>query len=97
MNRNSSRICGRNTTTEPTPLQTPSTSSERSGEAGSVAAIHWPETSNSRFTPSISGARAVKMVWKTATTTDEEDQRPSTGCRKTASSRRVQRGGAGGR
>ena len=55
MNRNSSSTCGRNTITEPTPFHTPSTSSERSSEGGSVVAIQLPETSNSHLTPSISG------------------------------------------
>src|SRR5690242_8266779 len=96
MNRNSSSTCGRNTITEPTPPHTPSTSRERIGEAGSVVAIHWPETSNSHFTPSISGAAAVKMVWKTAITTATKIATPNIGCRKTESNRRVHKGGAGG-
>ena len=43
MNRNSNRICGRKTTTDPTPLQMPSTSSDRHGESGKTVLSHCPD------------------------------------------------------
>ena len=41
MNRNRMRICGRNTTTAPTPPITPSTISERRNPSGSAAVTPW--------------------------------------------------------
>ena len=43
MNRNSSRICGRKTTTEPTPLHTPSISRDRQGVSGRTDWIQCPD------------------------------------------------------
>ena len=95
MNRNSSRICGRNTTTEPTPFQTPSTISDFRRPAGSTDATQLPECWMSQSTAFCAGVATLKMDWNTATTTARNSSGPATGCRNTASSRRVHLGGAG--
>jgi len=95
MKRNSSRICGRKITTEPTPPHTPSRRSDLSRDAGRSADSHAPDACTAWSTASMSGRAAEKIVWNTATTTARKTSGPATGCRNTASSRRVQTGGAG--
>jgi hypothetical protein len=97
MKKNSTRICGRNTTTDPTPAHTPSTSRSRGAPAGTTVSAHRPALPISASTPSDSGAAAVKMLWNTASTTPRKTSGPATGWRNTASSRRVHAGATGGR
>ena len=98
MNRNSSSTCGRKTSTLPTPRHAPSTMQRASAEtAGSVAAIHLPLMANAFCAASEMGAAAMKMVRITPTTTSRKSSGPATGCRTTASRRRVHLGAIGGR
>ena len=97
MKRKRIRICGRKTRTEPTPPQIPSTTRLRSGPSGSSRPTRSPDAPTARSTRSMRGAAALKIVWKTPTTTARKTSGPATGWRKRLSSRRVQTGGAGGR
>ena len=96
MNRNSRRICGRNTSTEPTPVQTPSTTSERSQELGSSPPTQVPDQVISDCTPFMSGRAQENSDWNTITTIRLKMSGPQIACRRMESSRLVHRGGAGG-
>ncbi len=89
------RIWGRKITTEPTPPQTPSSSSPFSIESGRALPIQPPVTAISESTPSINGTASVKMLWNTAITTARKTSGPATGCRNTRSSLRPQADGSG--
>ena len=97
MNRNSSRICGRNTSTEPTPVQTPSTNRERTHGFGTRLPTQAPLPVISHCTAFISGRAQEKIDWNTTTTTRQKISGPQMACRSTESSRLVQTGGAGAR
>ena len=55
------RICGRKTTTDPTPAHTPSMRRERNQLSGIVATSHSPEVTMRNSTPSMSGIAHVKI------------------------------------
>src|ERR1035437_3644453 len=88
MKRNSNSTCGRNTSTLPTPFQTPSTIREVGKDGGRVAAIHLPLMAMAIWAALERGRAAMKMVRMTPTTTSRKSSGPATGCRKTASRRR---------
>ncbi len=89
MNRNSSRICGRKTSTACTPFQTPSSSIRRSQLLGSSDATDAPPFVRMLVSQSLSGCPARKTTWKTAITTARKISGPKTRCSSTLSSRRV--------
>ncbi len=78
-NRNRNRICGKNTSTDPTPPQTPSTSRLRIIDSGNACPTHTPEASIHCSTPSISGCANEKIDWKTASTTSTKIAGPAIG------------------
>ena len=94
MNRNSSRICGRKTSTRAhaAPHAVDQQRPQHGVRHAPLAAIP-PEDRISHCTPSISGRAPVKMVWNTAPTTTAKISGPRSGCRKT----RVQAAGPHGR
>ena len=61
MKKKSTRICGRNTTTDPTPAHTPSTSSERNQPSGRTWAKYAPEPATRASVPSMRGTAHAKI------------------------------------
>ena len=97
MSTNSSAICGRKTSTPPTP---PSRASER--KLASQRTWTWASTCrpSQAKNPSISpciGAATVKITWKKANIVTKKTSVPQTGCSSTASTRRVRASTSGTR
>ncbi len=89
-------ICGRKTSTPPTPAMAPSASISPS-QPGTRSRTPSPSQPNSESSASAAGAASVKMAWKNASITSANTTTPSTGCSSTASMRRVRRSAPGGR
>ncbi|HEX2184419.1 MAG TPA: hypothetical protein VHN78_02800, partial [Chloroflexota bacterium] len=66
MKRKRMVICGRKTSTEPTPAITPSTTSELRSPGGRMDPTHAPSPPKSPSTQPISGSAQEKMAWKTS-------------------------------
>ena len=62
MNKNSSKICGRKTTTLPTPFQIPSISNDRTGPSGRKTAILSPIAARTFLNASPIGLPMLKMA-----------------------------------
>ena len=91
MKRNRIRICGRNTITAPTPLITPSTSSERSSESG-ISAVRNPcNAVKPASIASMNGCAQLNTAWNIRNMIASSRTGPATGCSATASSMCVQR------
>ena len=65
--------------------------------AGRTCPIHWPGSLNQGLQPVHQRLRAREDGLENSGHDHEEDQRAGDGCKKTASRRRVQMGGAGAR
>jgi hypothetical protein len=87
MQRKSTAICGRNTTTLPTPASAPSTSRLRSSPAGNAARSSCPAASTSACIAAPSGGAQVNITWKTSVSNARKINGPHTRCNAMASTR----------
>ena len=86
MKKNRIRICGRNTTTEPTPAITPSTTSERRKLSGKLAVIQ-PCTAAKLSSIQATGASdQANTAWNITKNRPSRIRNPATGWSSTESS-----------
>ncbi len=97
MNRNSTRICGRNTSTAPTPAISPSRTKLRSSPSGSMFPASAPSQSKPALIASIGGCAQENTAWNIRNSTASRIASPNTGCSSTASIRLVTVSGLAGR
>ena len=89
MNRNRIRICGRNTSTLPTPEITPFWTKLCSSPSGSASCASTPSHSKPAAIKSISGFAQANTAWNMTNSRHSRMSRPATGCSSTASTRPV--------
>ena len=87
MNRNRIRICGRNTTTAPTPASTPSLSSERNQPSGRAAASSACSAATPASIQPIGASAQLNTAWNMKNSTAASSRGPASGCSTTASMR----------
>ena len=80
MKKNRIRICGRNTSTLPTPPRMPSTSKLRSRPSAICAWIHWPTPSTPPLIRSIGVLAQLNTAWNTKNISIASRIGPITGC-----------------
>ncbi len=80
MKKKSSRICGRKTSTPPTPAMTPSTSRLASSPAGSAPRTASPSAPKPVSIKSIGSAAHEKIVWKTTSIRSRKTSGPKSLC-----------------
>ena len=90
MNPNRIMICGRNTSTLPTPLMIPSTTSARSGPDGSAPCTAFATASCPPLMTSMSGFAHRKIDWNIRNMTTRKTTVPHNRCVRTLSMRSVQ-------
>src|SRR3546814_610937 len=91
MKKNRIRICGRNTTTAPTPAITPSAISDRSTPSGMVARTALPRFAKPASIASAGTTAQVNTAWNIRNRMAVSRTSPATGCSATASIACVQR------
>ena len=79
MNRNRIRICGRKTTTLPTPATTPSATKLANAPSPRFACSHTPSDAVPSSMASMSGAAQAKTAWKTTAMTTNRPIVPGSG------------------
>ena len=87
MNAKRIAICGRNTSTEPTPAKTPSTTRLRRSPAGNCEPIAPPANAISHSMPSIRGVAHENTDWNTTAMSARKISGPHTRCSANASIR----------
>ncbi len=87
MKKNRIRICGRNTSTLPTPAMMPSTSRLRSAPSGSDCCTHVPSAPTTPLMKSIGTAAQLKTAWNTKNRIAARIAGPAIGCITSASRR----------
>ena len=91
MNRNRIRICGRKTTTDPTPPIAPSMMKSRMNPDGKLASTDAATHSLALSIQPIGASDQAKTAWNMTNSTANRISGPANGCRNSASARSDQR------
>ncbi|GBD25351.1 hypothetical protein HRbin30_00669 [bacterium HR30] len=86
-------ICGKNTSTDPTPVTTPPAQSSVSHPRGRTSRQSAASQVKNPSMASIAGAAHVKMLWKKTSSTKARVINPNSGCSNQRSIRSVRRSG----
>ena len=85
MKKNRIKICGKNTSTPPTPATMPSTSRLRSTPSGRWACSHWPSASTVPVMASMGAAAQLNTAWNIKNRVQASSSVPHSGCSTTRS------------